>query len=171
MDNPGGLGSFDGTYSDYIIYPKAGFLVLRDADIPAVLIECGFFTNPYQEKRLSDTEFNQIEAWGIFRGLAKYYKAGIPQIIPLNDKEYAEGDIVLNYVLQDKSGIDPESIKIYYDSLMTHYRFDNNSGKLEVPIFGITPGVHIIRVVCTNKNKIHSFPFHEIIAIKSSDDM
>ena len=29
MHNPGGLGSFDGTYSDYNIYPKEGFSVLR----------------------------------------------------------------------------------------------------------------------------------------------
>ncbi len=27
MGNSGGLGSFDGTYSDYMIYPKAGFSV------------------------------------------------------------------------------------------------------------------------------------------------
>ncbi|MEO8398806.1 MAG: N-acetylmuramoyl-L-alanine amidase, partial [Ignavibacteriaceae bacterium] len=51
MRNSGGLGSFDGTYSDYNIYPGQGFSVLRVTKIPAILVECGFFTNPHEERR------------------------------------------------------------------------------------------------------------------------
>ena len=76
MGNPGGLGSFDGTYSDYVIYPGDGFSVLRKKNIPGVLVECAFHTSRFEELRLNNEEFNQIQAWGIFRGLAKYFRAG-----------------------------------------------------------------------------------------------
>jgi N-acetylmuramoyl-L-alanine amidase len=80
MRNSGGPGSFDGTYSDYSIYPGEGFAVLRLTEIPAVLVECGFHTNTHEEKRLIIDEFNKIQAWGIFRGLSRYFSAGIPEI-------------------------------------------------------------------------------------------
>ncbi len=79
MRNSGGLGSFDGTYSDYNIYPGQGFSVLRLTKIPAILVECGFNTYPYEAMRLVKNDFNKIEAWGIFRGLCRYFRAGIPQ--------------------------------------------------------------------------------------------
>ncbi len=50
MRNAGGPGSFDGTYSDYAIYPGEGFAVLRNTVIPAVLVECGFHTNTHEEQ-------------------------------------------------------------------------------------------------------------------------
>ena len=88
MRNSGGLGSFDGTYSDYWIYPGAGFSVLRVTKIPSILVECGFFTNLHEERRLALDEFNRIQAWGIFRGIASYYSAGIPKIEFAIDDQY-----------------------------------------------------------------------------------
>ena len=168
MDNPCGLGSFDGTYSDYAIYPGQGFSVLRLSEKPAILIECGFFTNNYEEQRLSIDEFNKIEAWGIFRGLAKYFKAGIPQIIPLfgdTSKCFDQG-ANLKFQLQDISGINPKSIVVYCDTFQTYFNFDKNV--LTVPLEYLSSGEHSIRIICSNNNENHSFPFKRKIIISNS---
>ncbi|MCX6151786.1 MAG: N-acetylmuramoyl-L-alanine amidase [Ignavibacteriales bacterium] len=168
MDNPGGLGSFDGTYSDYMIYPKMGFSVLRLTKIPCVLVEGGFFTNNYEEQRLSLDEFNQIQAWGIFRGLAKYFKVGIPQIIPLYDEanEISSRDTILTFALEDKSGINPKAISVYLDSLQTKFDFNTLTKMLCVPISGLQTGDHTLRIICANHNENHSLPFTKKIRIK-----
>lgn len=167
MDNSGGLGSFDGTYSDYWIYPDAGFSVLRLTEKPSILLECGFFTNDFEERRLALDEFNQIQAWGIFRGLSKYFKAGIPEIIPLatGNALPEEGDITLSYLLKDKKGIDPKSIEVYFDSLQTGYNYDPSSNSLTVNLTGVKAGNHEVRVVCRNTLGNHSFPFRRRFAV------
>ena len=102
MRNSGGLGSFDGTYSDYWIYPGAGFSVLRVTKIPSILVECGFFTNPHEERRLATDEFNKIQAWGIFRGVARYYSAGIPQIeYAMIDTNFIQSNFELKFSVKD----------------------------------------------------------------------
>jgi N-acetylmuramoyl-L-alanine amidase len=168
MGNPGGLGSFDGTYSDYLIYPGAGFSVLRLSEKPAILIECGFFTNTYEEQLLSIDEFNKIEAWGIFRGLAKYFKSGIPQILPLfDDTSYIfVQESNLKFLLQDNNGIDPNSVTVYCDSFKTYFNYDKKI--LTVPLFYISTGEHYIRIQCANNNGNHSFPFRRKIIIPNT---
>jgi N-acetylmuramoyl-L-alanine amidase len=168
MDNPGGLGSFDGTYSDYAIYPGQGFSVLRLSEKPAILIECGFFTNNSEEQRLSIDEFNKIEAWGIFRGLAKYFKASIPQIIPKfgDTSKYFNQGANLKLQLQDISGINPKSIVVYCDTFQTYFNFDKNV--LTVPLEYLSSGEHSIRIICSNNNENHSFPFRRKIIISNS---
>lgn len=161
MGNSGGLGSFDGTYSDYIIYPKAGFSVLRLTEKPAVLVECGFFSNEYEEMRLALDEFNQIQAWGIFRGIGKYFQAGIPEIVPFEEKQEITltGNDALNFRLKDASGINPKSIQAYMDSVTVSHSYDRSSGILTIPIMNALPGGHTIRIICANNNGNHAFPF------------
>lgn len=167
MGNPSGLGSFDGTYSDYLIYPGAGFSVLRLSEKPAILIECGFFTNTYEEQRLSIEEFNKIEAWGIFRGLAKYFKEGIPEILPLFDDTctaFMQGTN-LKFLLQDKSGINTNSISVFCDTFKTYFDYDKNI--LKVPLQYISAGEHTFHIQCANNNENYSFPFKRKIIISN----
>ncbi len=170
MDNPGGLGSFDGTYSDYFIYPKMGFSVLRLTKIPAVLIEGSFFTNNYEEQRLSLDEFNKIQAWGIFRGLAKYFKTGIPEILPLYDEsaDYKKEEATFDFNLKDKSGINKKSIEVYIDSAETEFLFDPKTSTLTVDLTQLNPGEYSIRVICANINGNHSLPFTRKVRIKQN---
>jgi len=167
MRNSGGPGSFDGTYSDYSIYPGEGFSVLRETKIPAVLVECGFHTHHLEEKLLTIDEFNKIEAWGIFRGLCRYFKAGIPEIISLNDSTVSgKGTISLNFALHDSSGIDSGSIDVEFDSVKTlNYTFDTESNILRVNLLNAVPGIHEIRIIAANKNGIHNFPFRNKIIV------
>lgn len=65
--------------SDYQVYPGAGFAVLRNARVPAVLTESSFHSNPREEQRLRDPLYNRREAYGLFLGLARYAAGGIPK--------------------------------------------------------------------------------------------
>jgi N-acetylmuramoyl-L-alanine amidase len=65
-------------HSDQLMY-DSGFGILRHADVTAALCESSFFTNPEEEQRLRDPEYNLLEAYGLFIGLAKYAAAGLPR--------------------------------------------------------------------------------------------
>jgi len=167
MGNSGGLGSFDGTISDYVIYPGDGFSVLRKTEMPAVLIECAFHTNRMEERRLLEEEFNQIEAWGIFRGLGKYFQTGIPKIeLMKEESQLAGGELNLFFSLEDERGIEPKSIVVYFDSLETKHEFIEEESKLVVQIENASEGEHSLRVVCANKLNKYSFPFHKKIILQ-----
>ena len=166
MGNPGGLGSFDGTYSDYNIYPGEGFSVLRKTIIPAVLVECAFHTSHFEELRLNNEEFNQIQAWGIFRGLAKYFRAGRPEINILTDSLKTENNFLkISLILADSSGIDPKSIQVFFDKEEKEFSFDKLSGIVTVTIDLPIPGEYPIKIVAANKNGNYSFPFHKKIIV------
>ena len=167
MRNSGGPGSFDGTYSDYSIYPGEGFSVLRETAIPAILIECGFHTHHLEEKLLAVDEFNKIEAWGIFRGLCRYFKNGIPGINPLfTDSVFEGGDLNLNFAFSDSAGIDTNSIITEFDSVRTlSYTFNPETIILSLSLKNVKPGTHEIRIIAANKNGNHNLPFRKKIIV------
>ena len=51
---------------------EANFSVLRRSDMPAALIECGFITNPDEEKKINDSYVRERFAMGIAAGIQKY---------------------------------------------------------------------------------------------------
>jgi len=65
--------------SDYLMYPDAGFGVLRALRTVGCLCEASFFTNPYEEYRLQQDWYLKREAYGHFLGLARYAWMGIPR--------------------------------------------------------------------------------------------
>jgi N-acetylmuramoyl-L-alanine amidase len=169
MRNPGGLGSFDGTYSDYNIYPGEGFSVLRKAKIPAVLVECAFHTSHLEELRLNNEEFNQIQAWGIFRGLAKYLRAGKPEIIFLPDSLRNENGLLnISFTLKDSVGINSKTIQVFIDKGEREFSFDKFSNILSIKLEPLKPGEHALRIIAANKNGNHSFPYHKKIVVTDS---
>ena len=52
---------------------QAGFLVLKSPDIPSLLIETGFISNPTEARRLSDGNYQQKMAQAIYTGLVGYF--------------------------------------------------------------------------------------------------
>lgn len=166
MGNPGGLGSFDGTYSDYNIYPGQGFSVLRKTKIPAVLIEGAFHTSRMEEMRLNNEDFNKIQAWGIFRGLGKYFRAGIPAISILPDStKYDNGKLIMSFILSDKSGINHKSIIVYFNKKEIDHNFDKQTNVLSIKVEDVVLGEQLLRIVCANKNDNHALPYHKSIEI------
>lgn len=60
-------------WSDGDVDKEAGFYVLKYTDMPAVLIELGFITTPYEEQWLNQ-DFNQdLYAKAIARGVTEYW--------------------------------------------------------------------------------------------------
>lgn len=47
--------------------------VLKDNDIPSVLIECGFLSNDKEAKLLNDEAYQERIAWAIYVGIQKYF--------------------------------------------------------------------------------------------------
>lgn len=53
---------------------KEGIYLIRGLDIPTALIECGFLSNPQEEKLLNTSEYQKKVAWAIFTGIQKYFE-------------------------------------------------------------------------------------------------
>jgi len=61
---------------------QAGFAVLKSPDIPSILVETAFITNPDEERRLVDARYQDRLATTIVRGIRNYVKANPPQARP-----------------------------------------------------------------------------------------
>ena len=57
---------------------RANFMVLKSPDVPSVLIETAFISNPGEEKRLTEKEFQQRMARTITSGVRDYFYASPP---------------------------------------------------------------------------------------------
>lgn len=51
---------------------QAGFVVLKSPDIPSVLVETGFISNPYEERKLMGKKYQQQVANAIYKGIKKF---------------------------------------------------------------------------------------------------
>lgn len=56
---------------------QAGFAVLKSLDMPSVLIELGFITNPREERRLKDPNYQYKLAAGIASGVSEYARENL----------------------------------------------------------------------------------------------
>ena len=57
---------------------QAGFLVLKSPDIPSILVETGFLTNPSDAKRLSSSKHQEKVARAILDGILRYFDRNPP---------------------------------------------------------------------------------------------
>lgn len=56
------------------VMEKNDVYIIKGLDMPAVLVECGFLSNPQEEQRLNDPQYQQKIAWSIYVGLQRYFK-------------------------------------------------------------------------------------------------
>ncbi|MHB1374474.1 MAG: N-acetylmuramoyl-L-alanine amidase [Thauera sp.] len=57
---------------------QAGFAVLRAPDIPSVLVETAFISNPQEERRLNDEAYQDKMATALMRGIKRYFQEHAP---------------------------------------------------------------------------------------------
>lgn len=57
---------------------QAGFAVLKAPDIPSVLVETAFISNPNEEAKLSDPNYQDSMADALVKGLQKYFERNPP---------------------------------------------------------------------------------------------
>jgi N-acetylmuramoyl-L-alanine amidase len=53
---------------------QAGFLVLKSPDTPSILVETGFISNPYEERRLASSAYQEQLSQAIFNGIRQYFQ-------------------------------------------------------------------------------------------------
>ncbi|MCG8668231.1 MAG: N-acetylmuramoyl-L-alanine amidase [Pseudomonadales bacterium] len=57
---------------------QAGFVVLKSPDIPSLLVETGFISNPTEEKNLNSKAYRSKLAKSISKGIVRYFEAYPP---------------------------------------------------------------------------------------------
>jgi N-acetylmuramoyl-L-alanine amidase len=58
---------------------QASFAVLKAPDIPSILVETAFISNPDEERRLRDDAYQQSVAQAIFNGIQRYLRKNPPR--------------------------------------------------------------------------------------------
>ena len=67
---------------------KAGFVVLKSPDIPSVLVETAFITNPTEERKLRDKRHQEALARAMFSGILRYFTTHQPPGTHLAAREH-----------------------------------------------------------------------------------
>jgi N-acetylmuramoyl-L-alanine amidase len=73
----GELGRINDLHKGHV--EQAGFAVLKAPDIPSILVETAFISNPEEEKRLADDDYQDRMAEAILRGIRRYFAKNPPQ--------------------------------------------------------------------------------------------
>ena len=47
--------------------------IINNVEIPTTIVECGFLSNPEEEKNLLDDSYQNRLAWGIYNGIINYF--------------------------------------------------------------------------------------------------
>ncbi|MEW6182550.1 MAG: N-acetylmuramoyl-L-alanine amidase [Bacillota bacterium] len=61
------------------------FYILRETEMPAVLVEAGFISNPQEKRLLCDKRYQEKVAWVVFRGVVSYFEQPYPGVFKGND--------------------------------------------------------------------------------------
>ena len=52
---------------------NSNYYVLKQTEMPAVLVECGFLTNHGERQKLTDEQYQEKMAWAIYLGIVDYF--------------------------------------------------------------------------------------------------
>ena len=102
---------------------RAGFMVLKSPDIPSILVETGFLTNPEDERRLTDSAHQRTVARAIVSGIRAYFEANPPPGTLLARRRHVIGrgdtlsDIADRYrvslaALRAENALDDDAIRV-----------------------------------------------------------
>ncbi len=90
--------------SDHTIFPAAGTAVLRHSyGIPGVITEASFFTNPAEEQRLKDENYNRTEAEAYVKALESFFAE---KPLPIEEKG-SQGEIPPFQAFQEAERMNP----------------------------------------------------------------
>jgi N-acetylmuramoyl-L-alanine amidase len=70
------MGGINRLHKNYV--EQAGFAVLKAPDIPSILIETAFISNPDEERKLRDPAYQNKMAEAIFNGIKRYFSKNPP---------------------------------------------------------------------------------------------
>jgi len=58
---------------------QASFAVLKSPDVPSILVETAFISNPDEERRLNDEAYQDKMARAIMNGIKRYFQKNPPR--------------------------------------------------------------------------------------------
>jgi N-acetylmuramoyl-L-alanine amidase len=159
--------------SSHLMYPS-GFGVLRTCNVPAILCECSFFTDPVEEQRLKDASYNLREAYGIYEGLCEWAYCGRPtQTIPAveNLKLMTTLDDGLpNWWGKDMNRIVTSTINVTLDGERLSIGYDSKSYKLATTLpSDVKDGDHVLWVHHANMYKNHNWPQRYLVHVNRGE--
>ena len=70
------LGGINSLHKAHV--EQAGYAVLKAPDIPSILVETAFISNPDEEKRLADVAYQDRLAQAIMKGIKRYFSRNPP---------------------------------------------------------------------------------------------
>jgi N-acetylmuramoyl-L-alanine amidase len=154
--------------SSHLMYPT-GFGVLRACHVPAILLECSFYTNPAEEQRLRDAGYNLREAYGIYVGLCEYAYGGRPTQSPpvaSMDGSTIHVTTVLDEGLPkwwgaDRPRIVSSTIAVLVNGQRVPFAFDGKTKELVARVPGSLHGEReesILEIHHANLFKHHNWP-------------
>jgi N-acetylmuramoyl-L-alanine amidase len=156
--------------TDYQIYPNAGFGVLRATKIPATLCEASFHSNPEEEQRIANPDYNKREAYGYFIGLAKFFFAGVPKatiLSPATMTKYRQPELIAQ--LSDGLGgkdIIKSSIFFKLDDTRIIPTYDAKSAIATAkPLTPLTNNFHTFQPEFMNIHKINVYPIKYVFQV------
>ncbi len=78
---------------------RARFVVLKQPDIPSVLVETAYISNPHQERELDDSTYQAQIARALYAGILDYFQANPPpgSYLALNDTKRVR--VPIRYVI------------------------------------------------------------------------
>jgi N-acetylmuramoyl-L-alanine amidase len=65
------LGNFTSLHNHKV--EQARFVVLKSPDIPSILVETGFISNPIEERNLTNSAYQMRLSQAIFQGIKGYF--------------------------------------------------------------------------------------------------
>ncbi|GJM26971.1 MAG: hypothetical protein DHS20C16_33860 [Phycisphaerae bacterium] len=165
--------------TDQLMY-ETGFGVLRAANKTSALCETSFYTNPEEEQRLRDPEYNLREAYGMFRGLARYAAGGLPTASIKPESEDASGVADSHAVVfqlddglrprkawgSDRSMILQDSIAVRINGERVPHEFTPDTYELKVVVPDhVESGTHNVSVQFQNMFKHANMTPNLVVAI------
>lgn len=78
---------------------QAGFAVLKSPDVPSILVETGFISNPTEAKNLASSRYRTKLAAQLLKGIEQYFNQFPPAGTYLANKKFGPGGGVTEYII------------------------------------------------------------------------
>ena len=154
-------------FSSFLMY-DTGFGVLRTCNVPAVLLECSFFSEPDEEKRLIDPTYNLREAYAIYLGLCQWAYCGRPTQTTPQISRGLDGQLVLTTTLNeglprwwgvDRNRIVSSTVRVTLDGLDVQQIYNESTRTLHATLPSTAAnGQHVVTIHHANFLKNHNWP-------------
>ena len=109
---------------------QAGFLVLKSPDVPSILVETGFISNPTEAKQLSDSNHRKKLAKAIFKGVKSYFNDRPPEGSYVEWRKNGGDSILYTIVKGDTLSAIAKKYKISIAQLKKVNHLDNSTIKV-----------------------------------------